>query len=153
MVVLGFPGAKEPWCQCRWHETWARFKGQKDPLVQEMATHSSILAWRIPWTEEPGRLQSMGSQRVEHSWSDLACTHGSSIFSFLRNLHAVSHQQCMSSLFSTSLHAFVIYVIFDDSWINKYEIMYLIVILICTFLMIRDVEHFSCACWPSAFLF
>ena len=38
-----------------------------------MATHSSILAWRIPWTEEPGGLQSMGSQRVRHDWSDLAC--------------------------------------------------------------------------------
>jgi len=37
-----------------------------DPLEKEMATHSSILAWRIPWTEEPGRLQSMGSQRTEH---------------------------------------------------------------------------------------
>ena len=39
------------------------------------ATHSSILAWRIPWTEEPGGLQSMGSYRVRHDWSDLACTH------------------------------------------------------------------------------
>ena len=40
--------------------------GGKDPLEKEMATHSSILAWKIPWTEEPGRLQSMGSQRVGH---------------------------------------------------------------------------------------
>ena len=39
---------------------------QEDPLVKEMATHSSILAWEIPWTEEPGRLQSMGLQRVAH---------------------------------------------------------------------------------------
>ena len=43
--------------------------GQEDPLEEEMATHSSILAWEIPWTEEPERLQSMGSQRVGHSWS------------------------------------------------------------------------------------
>ena len=42
--------------------------GQKDPLEKGMATHSSIIAWRIPWTEEPGRLQSMGSQRVRHDW-------------------------------------------------------------------------------------
>ena len=42
------------------HKTWVRFLGQEDPLEKEMATHSSILAWRIPWTEEPGRLQSMG---------------------------------------------------------------------------------------------
>ena len=40
--------------------------GQEDPLEEEMATHSSTLAWEIPWTEEPGRLQSMGSQRVKH---------------------------------------------------------------------------------------
>ena len=42
--------------------------GQEDPLEKEMATHSSILAWKIPWTEEPGGLQSMGSQRVRHDW-------------------------------------------------------------------------------------
>ena len=47
-------------------ETWVRSLGQEDPLEKEMAAHSSILAWRIPWTEEPGGLQSMGSQRVEH---------------------------------------------------------------------------------------
>ena len=43
-------------------ETWVRPLGQEDPLEKEMATHSSILAWRIPWSEEPGRLQSMGLQ-------------------------------------------------------------------------------------------
>ena len=47
-------------------ETWVQSLGRKDPLKKEMATHSSILAWKIPWTEEPGRLQSMGSQRVGH---------------------------------------------------------------------------------------
>ena len=41
--------------------------GREDPLEKEMATHSSIFAWRIPWTEEPGRLQSIGSQRVGHN--------------------------------------------------------------------------------------
>ena len=46
-------------------ETWVRSLGQEDPLEKEMATHSSILAWRIPWTEEPGRLQSTGWQRVD----------------------------------------------------------------------------------------
>ena len=47
-------------------ETQVRSLGQEDSLEKGMATHSSILAWRIPWTEEPGRLQSMGSQRVRH---------------------------------------------------------------------------------------
>ena len=49
-------------------ETQVQFLGQEDPLEKEMATHSSILAWRIPWTGEPGRLQSVGSQRVGHDW-------------------------------------------------------------------------------------
>ena len=47
-------------------ETWVQSLGQEDPLEKRMATHSSILAWRIPWTEEAGRLQSTGSQRVGH---------------------------------------------------------------------------------------
>ena len=47
-------------------ETWVRSLGREDSLEKEMATHSSILAWKIPWTEEPGRLQSTGSQRVKH---------------------------------------------------------------------------------------
>ena len=47
-------------------ETHVLFLGREDPLEKEMATHSSTLAWRIPWTEEPGELQSMGLQRVEH---------------------------------------------------------------------------------------
>ena len=47
-------------------DTWVQSLGQEDPLEKEMATHSSILAWRIPWMEEPGGLQSMGSQRVGH---------------------------------------------------------------------------------------
>ena len=47
-------------------ETWVRSLGQEDPLKDGMATYSSILAWRILWTEEPGRLQSMGLQRIGH---------------------------------------------------------------------------------------
>ena len=49
-------------------ETQVRSLGWEDPLEKEMATHSSILAWRIPWMEEPGRLQSTGSKRVRHYW-------------------------------------------------------------------------------------
>ena len=52
-------------------ETWVRSLGQEDPLEKEMATHSSILVWRIPWTEEPRGLQSMGSQ----SWAQLSDKH------------------------------------------------------------------------------
>ena len=49
--------------------TWVQSLGQEDILEKRMATHSSILAWEIPWTEEPGGLKSMGSQRVGHDWA------------------------------------------------------------------------------------
>ena len=67
---------KELTCWCRRHKRYGF-----DPWVEKIhleegkATHSSILAWRIPWTEEPGGLQSIGSLRVGHDWSDLAHTH------------------------------------------------------------------------------
>jgi len=48
-------------------ETWVQSLGWEDPLEESMATHSSILAWRSPWTEEPGGLQSMGLQRIGHN--------------------------------------------------------------------------------------
>ena len=54
---------------------WVRSLGQEDALEEGMATHSSILAWRSSWTEKPGGLQSVGSQRVRHDWSNWACTH------------------------------------------------------------------------------
>ena len=57
-------------------ETWARSLGQEDPLEKEMATHSSILAWRIPWMEEPGGLQSMGSQKSSSAGKETACNAG-----------------------------------------------------------------------------
>ena len=56
-------------------ETQIQSLGREDPLKESMATHSSLLAWRIPWTEEPGGLQSIGLHRVEHNWSDCTCAH------------------------------------------------------------------------------
>ena len=56
-------------CLPKMRETWVQSLGQEDLLEKEMATHSSTLAWKIPWIEEPGRLQSMGSQRV---WTQLS---------------------------------------------------------------------------------
>ena len=56
-MVKNLPAMQETWVQCL---------DQEDPLEKKMATHSSILAWRIPWMEEPGRLQSMELQRVRH---------------------------------------------------------------------------------------
>ena len=91
--------------------------GWEDPLEKEMmATHSSILAWRIPWTEEPGWLQSMGLQRVRHDWSDLAaaaaatfhCIHTPHLYPFIcwwtfRLLPCLDYwQQCCCEHWSAS---------------------------------------------------
>ena len=63
---MGFPGVPVVKNLPVKQETHVQSLGQEDPLEKKMATHSSILAWRIPWTEEPGGLQSMGLQRVVH---------------------------------------------------------------------------------------
>ena len=55
-------------CLSTMQETWVQSLGWEDPLEKEMAIHSSTIAWKIPWTEEPGRQQSTGSQRVGHDW-------------------------------------------------------------------------------------
>ena len=68
-VNMGFPSGsvvKNPLAMQEMQETRVRSLGAEDPLKEGMATHSSILAWRIPWTEEPGGLQSIKSQRVRH---------------------------------------------------------------------------------------
>ena len=63
---MGFPGSSMVKNLPAMQETWVQSMTVKDPMEKGMATHSSILAWRIPWTEELGRFQSMGSQRVGH---------------------------------------------------------------------------------------
>ena len=76
-------------------ETWVWSLGQEDPLEKGMATHSRINAWRIPWTEEPDRLQFMGSQRVGHTWVTDTST---SIVNGLLRASLVAHWQrvCLS---------------------------------------------------------
>ena len=64
--IGGFPVAQRLKHLPAMRETWVRSLGWEDSLEKEMATHSSILAWRIPWIEEPGGLQSTGSERVRH---------------------------------------------------------------------------------------
>ena len=68
-------------------ETRVRSLGWEDPLEKEMATHSSTLAWRLPWREEPGRLQSMGSQRVGHNWVTLLLLYQSPPTKFAFTIH------------------------------------------------------------------
>ena len=77
--IRGFPGGacgKEPTCPCKRHKIpQVQSFVREDPLEKGMATHSIILAWRIPWKEKPGRPQSISSQRIRHDWSDLAHMH------------------------------------------------------------------------------
>ena len=88
-------------------ETQVRSLAQKDPLEEGMAAHSSILAWKIPWAEEPGRLQSTGSQRVEHNWVTKTHTHARAcaylrthpewlFFSPKMNVHPLCHLKMLS---------------------------------------------------------
>ena len=81
-------------------ETGVQSLGQEDPLEEGMATHSSILAWRIPFTEEPGGLQSMGSQRIRHDLSDLACMQAPKYGNFLSNTSECSPPHYYLNVFS-----------------------------------------------------
>ena len=86
-------------------ETWVQSLGQEDPLEKEMATHTSILAWRIPQTEELGRLQSMGVKRVGHSLVTNTFTHWtSSLQNFKKvNVSTLSHPSSMWSVILAAL--------------------------------------------------
>ena len=82
MVFPGGSAVKSPPAAQEMQETRVWSLGQEDPLEEGKATHFSILAGRITWIEEPGGLQSMGSWRVRHEWSYLACTHAQSLNPF-----------------------------------------------------------------------
>ena len=75
MHLLGFPGGAVVKNLPAMQETQFWPLGQEDPLEEGMATHSSILTWKIPRTEDPGSLQSIALQKVGHDWSNLACKH------------------------------------------------------------------------------
>ena len=77
-------------CLPTMQETWVQSVSQKDPLEKKMANHSSILAWKIPWTEEHGSLQSMGSQRVWHHW--VTSLHFTSLLRFMKDFAFLSKQ-------------------------------------------------------------
>ena len=110
--------------------------GQEDPLKKEMATHTSILAWRISWIEEPGRLQSIGSHRVRHNWSELAHVHTHT------HTHTLSHRM---------LHVDLSYMTF---------IMLRYALSMPTFWTVFVINHFEfykkiffCICWDDHMVF
>ena len=75
-------------------ETWVQPWVRKIPWRRKMATHSSILVWKMPWTKEPGGLQSMGLQRVEHCWSDWVCTHSYFFRTWWWKMEVQFYKQC-----------------------------------------------------------
>ena len=100
---MGFPGGsvvKNPPAK---QETWVRSLGREDLLEKEMATHSSILTWEIPWTEEPGGLQSLGSQRIGHNWTTCTAPHYS--FTFIKRLFSSSSLSAITVVSSAYLRA------------------------------------------------
>ena len=102
-------------------ETWVRPLGWEDPLEEGMATHSSILAWEIPWTGEPGGLQSMGSQRVGHDWAT-KCIHTHVYFYW----SIVDLQRCTNLCCTAKWLSFIdilLYILFHDglSWDIEYN--------------------------------
>ena len=90
-------------------ETWVQSLGREDSLEKEMATQSSILAWRIPWTEKLGRLQSMGSQRVGHDWAtslSLSCyIHVMEYYSEVKRKKLVKHSPLLRASLVMAIHS------------------------------------------------
>ena len=97
--LSGGTNSKKPACKCRRHRDAGWSLDQEDPVEEGMAAHSSILVWRIPWTEEPGGLQSMGLHIVRHNWSDLACRH-----SFNQNFFSMKYCSSKKEMFCLRSH-------------------------------------------------
>ena len=83
-------------------ETWVWSLGREDPLEKELANHSSILAWKIPWMEEPGRLQAIGSQRVRKNWGTSLYIHICMTY-ILRENNGLLHNEFLLKSFASGL--------------------------------------------------
>ena len=88
-------------------KTWVRSLGWEDPLDKGTTTHSSILAWRIPWTEEPGRLQSLGLQRVRHDWAT---------FTFIQLSQHTYQRDCLC--FIVYFASFIVHELTTGLWVH-----------------------------------
>ena len=108
---MGFPGGLNSKESASMRETWIRSLGQEDPLEKEIATHSIILTWRIPWTEKPGGLQSMGSQRVI---SDTTVSEGRACFYSKWRLLGIYQVMAPFSIRVLLIIVPMLYIIFPD---------------------------------------
>ena len=104
-------------------ETQVRSLGWEDPLEKGMAAHSSMLAWKIPWTDEPGRLQSTGSQRIGHDWAT-----NSFVFSFLLGRKAMTNLDSILKsrdiTLSTKVHIVKTIFSISDVWMYIHTELY-----------------------------
>ena len=102
-------------------ETWGQSLGREDPLERGVATHSSIPAWKIPWTEEPGGLQSMGSRRVRHNWMTKHMLNGmfqaSVVFSTLFTLTGMVSSSSFYLFFQTQLRNYLL----QETWVRSLD--------------------------------
>ena len=104
-------------------EAWVRFLSWEDPLEKGMATHSSSLAWRIPWTEEPGGLQSTASQEARHDWVTFTFTVVKSLSSGIRQIEFESWPYhfsfIMSSRQSLKIFYFLVFHLIELLWMRS----------------------------------
>ena len=110
---LGFPSGsavKDPPAVQKTQDTWVQSLGREDPLEEKRTTHSSILAWKITWTEEPGGLQSMGLWRVGHNWPThtYTHTHTSSLSLLLRLTFTFGILECSTRSQGMDYYSFVL---------------------------------------------
>ena len=110
-------------------ETWVRSLGQEDPLEKWMANHSSILVWRIPWTEKPGGLQSMGLQRAGQDWSDWACVHVSDT---RFHIQMMSYSVCLSDSLHSVWRCLVASILLHTALFHSFLWLNSIPLYICT---------------------
>ena len=105
-------------------EAWVRSLGQEDPLEKEMATHSSVLAWRIPGTGEPVGLPSMGSQRVGHDWSDVAAAavYSRQVVINVKGWNRQINMQMIVCLFETKVIYYSMYLVVIQERRNRHSI-------------------------------
>ena len=100
-------------------ETRVQFLGWEDPLEKEMAIHSNTLAWKIPWTEEPDRLQSMWSQRVRHNWMTSLSLYQFDLIQVRWNQHKISQSLFPIHKFWITLSFLFIYLPLQSLYVNK----------------------------------
>ena len=133
-------------------ETWVWSLGGEDPLEEGMATHSSILAWKTPWTDEPGGLQSIVSQRVAHNWNTLAHIL-IEVYKVTLNVFSINPPFLLQLLFTLSILCSLLFIYFfaasfqmksfNDSILSLLLVVNLIQCIVCMLSCFSCVQLFA----------